>query len=298
MSSSDASKSAAPTKDENLPPNKAIDDGVSVADAPPVVKSQDIKPAAAAATTTASSLVCRFRTAQLQGRRGYAKNDYYVDLVMSKHGLFHLVESVFGIFHAGTRSGFLQFHQTKFSYGWRDCPGVNYLDEQEPRLLQTLSLEDGQKGSFKGASAEFDFVVVDAAFEDIDAAKSESYPKITPIPNTITSELSDDWITKDMKQQCYCQSAKWKSYYEGENEWRRDRESPSYDWVLRQPIRPCWRNEECEIMGLLLNAGCKFKKSYRSILQYAFTDRSEAATSGEWYKLQREDYLREYYGRA
>ena len=51
-------------------------------------------------------------------------------------------------------------------------------------------------------------------------------------------------------------------------------------------------------MGLLLNGGAKFKKSWNSIMQYAFVDRAETAASYQWYKLQKETYRREYVGRG
>jgi hypothetical protein len=269
-----------------------------------------------------STVVCRFRISQLRvpGSSAYAKNDYFVDLVKSQHGLLDLVTSVFVILQQREKLTsdqfyshlwYMKFNNIKYAYGWRTTNGTssggdvtvsNHLDEQEPRLLNALPflLEKGQKGSFHGESANFDMVVEDAALETLlDAAQAaSSYPKITAIPNTMSSKLESDFIPSDdqTKQECHSLAQKWLAYYQGNNEWRRDRDT--CEWVLRQPIRPAWGAEECQIMGLLLNSGCKFKKSWTNVLRYAFLDRSEGATSGEWYKLQKESYRRDHIGRS
>jgi len=41
-------------------------------------------------------------------------------------------------------------------------------------------------------------------------------------------------------------------------------------------------------MALLILAGHKFKKSWDNILQYAFVDRAQTATSGRFYALQKD----------
>jgi hypothetical protein len=281
--------------------------------------SSSTKPSAS--SSDESTVVCRFRISQLQGSgsNAYAKNDYFVDLDTSQHGLFDLVTSVFIILQQREKLTYdevyshlwyMEFNNIKYAYGWRTTNGTssggygsgsNLLDEQEPRLLNALPflLEKGQKGSFQGQSASFDMVVEDDDLETLlDAAQAAtSYPKITAIPNTMSSKLESDFIPSDdqTKQDCHSLAQKWLAYYQGNNEWRLD--SGTRDWVLRQPICPTWSGEECEIMGLLLNSGCKFKKSWTNVLQYAFLDRSEGATSGMWYKLQRESYRREYIGR-
>ena len=56
--------------------------------------------------------------------------------------------------------------------------------------------------------------------------------------------------------------------------------------------------DELQIMGLLLNADCKFKKCWTNIMQYAFVDRTESACSMRWYQLKKEDYRLEWYGKG
>jgi hypothetical protein len=151
MSSTDKVKSKT---DENAEP---------VANNAQQTSSADSKPSTA-------NTVCRFRISQLRGGGGYAKNDYFVDLVTSKHGLLDLVMIVFDILRREKLTSdqfyshlwYLNFNNTKYAYGWRNGTGggvtvSNHLDEQEPRLLNTLPpLEKGQKGSFGGESANFD----------------------------------------------------------------------------------------------------------------------------------------------
>lgn len=41
--------------------------------------------------------VCRFLITNLQGGRGYAKTDYRIDLLQSRHGLYDIAVAVFDI---------------------------------------------------------------------------------------------------------------------------------------------------------------------------------------------------------
>ena len=46
-----------------------------------------------------------------------------------------------------------------------------------------------------------------------------------------------------------------------------------------------WGWGEIELLGLLINAGHKFKKSWKNILQHGLVNRQESATSVKWYQL-------------
>jgi hypothetical protein len=52
-----------------------------------------------------------------------------------------------------------------------------------------------------------------------------------------------------------------------------------------------WSTEEVELLGLLIHAGCNLRNRGRCCCNiYALVHRAKTATSGHWYKLQRESY--------
>lgn len=123
------------------------------------------------------------------------------------------------------------------------------------------------------------------------------YPKTAKLAIQVSGSVANDWIGTEDAGPCIQLRHAWSTYYAGENSWKRDRRT--YDWIVGKPLSPPWNGNEMEIMGLLLNSDCKFKKSWNHILQYAFVDRSESATSMKWYQLKGKcSYMIEYHGRG
>ena len=150
-----------------------------------------------------------------------------------------------------------------------------------------------------GGSARFTFVVVDANLKVEGSADLSAYPRITTVPIQLSTNVEDDWITSDEKASATRLSSAWQRHLQGENSWKRDRYNRESEYVRCKPNHNReWGRNEIEIMGLLLNSGAKFKKSWTSLMQYAFVDRAETAASYQWYKLQKETYRREYVGRG
>ena len=259
--------------------------------------------AAPSGDENAAPTVCRFLISQLRAGTNLSDCDYYVDLVLHKHSLYDIVVQVFEeIWSKKLTSESMHRHLWSFKWigrvyvnGWRDAPrwsqdemgaSGNHIDEKEPRLLANLGLEAGQRGRFEGQSALFSVTLIE--MNGVIASSIDSYPQTTPVPQNFTNKLDADWLSDEEKQQCEVLIEKWCEYFNGDNAWRRkrdyDREGPRYE--LKKPAFPEWRPEEVLLMGLLINADCKFKKSWSSILQFAFPDRRETACSGMFYKLK------------
>lgn len=262
--------------------------------------------------------VCRFLITNLQGKRGYAKNDYRIDLLHSKHGLYNIAETVFDIMDKEKlTTDFIYSHLWNMTFsknvyknGWRRQrrPGsdewnrpatITDIDEGEPRLFSGLDvpLEKGQKGKFSGESASFDYVL--ESIVDMSAASDKAavaYPHVSKVANKISAKLEDDWLTPSRKSQCNKHRDMWRKFYSGKNSWKQLQRGDRA-FTRAKPIAPMW-GEELKIMGLLINADCKFKKSWTNIMQYAFVDRTESACSMRWYQLKKEDYRLEWYGKG
>lgn len=253
-------------------------------------------------------VVCRFFVKDLKGGGGYAKSDYYIDLVVGKHSLYDLVQNIFDVLSEErvttddvvAHLWHFDLADTKYANGWRGCTfgwNGNHLDECEPRPLNGLeqALANGQKGKFNGESAAFDVLVENTRLQEINASQLKSYPLVTPVATAVTTDIEDDWIREGSKDECSQLRSAWEHYYAGMNVWKRDGDTEGF--IRAKPDRPRWGGAETEIMGLLINAGGKFKKSWDGIMQYAFLDRAEGAASQSWYKLRKEAYRREYIGR-
>ena len=186
--------------------------------------------------------VCRFLISNLQGGRGYAKTDYHIDLLQSRHGLYDIAVAVFDIMHKEkltTDSIYshlwdMTFNKKTYSNGWRrqhpisdewDRPATDEdVDTGEPRLFSGLNnpLEKGQKGRFGGESASFDFVLESITDDSSFHSSAEvTYPHVSKVGNTISCKVEDDWITPSQKSQCNQMSTTWKNFYSGNNSWKR-----------------------------------------------------------------------------
>jgi hypothetical protein len=126
----------------------------------------------------------------------------------------------------------------------------------------------------------------------------------------LSSDLADaDWISETCKQNTLRLRQEWATYMGGPRVWKYkrpwDRRDDDDDvdidddgYYLAKPLSPPWTPSEFEFLGLLLQAGCKFKKSWDNILKYVLVNRAEPATSYQWYKLQNEGYRLEWFGRG
>lgn len=279
---------------------------------------------AIAVGSSSDDKVCRFLITNLQGKRGHAKNDYRIDLLQSRHGLYDIAETVFDIMDKEklttdfiySHLWSMTFNKMVYKNGWRhqmrpgsdewDRPAsICDIDEGEPRLFRGLDapLEKGQKGTFSGESASFDYVlesIVDmsaAASQDKSAAVTTTYPHVSKVANKISTKVEDDWLTPSQKSQCNKLSDSWKKFYSGNNSWKRVRRGGDRAFTRAKPSAPVW-GDELQIMGLLINSDCKFKKCWTNIMQYAFVDRTESACSMRWYQLKKEDYRLKWYGKG
>jgi len=282
---------------------------------PAAVRNEDEK------SNDSNSNVCRFLITNLQGKRGYAKNDFRIDLLQSKHGLYDIAETVFDIMHKEKLTNDMiyshlwdmSFNTKVYKNGWRrqkfpssdewDRPADKHdIDEGERRLFSDLEvpLQKGQKGKFGGESASFDFVL--ESITDMTAATKDkqevTYPHVSKIPSQISTKVEDDWLTPSQKSQCNTLREKWTKFYKGNNSWKQVRDSEIRAYTRAKPSAPVWGSEELQIMGLLINADCKFKKCWTNIMQYAFVNRTESACSMRWYQLKKEDYRLKHIGKG
>jgi len=285
------------------------------------VASDAVVPAAVsnedAADNSNNTKVCRFLISNLQGGRGYAKNDFRIDLLQSKHGLYDIAETVFDIMDKEKLTNDMiyshlwdmTFNKKVYKNGWRrqtmpdsgewtQPASETDIDEGEPRLFSGLNtpLEKGQKGKFGGESASFEYVL--ESITDMSAAqKDKTYPHVSKVANQISTKVEDDWLTPSQKSQCIKLQEMWGKFYSGNNSWKRAKRSPDRAFTRAKPSAPQW-GDELQIMGLLINADCKFKKCWTNIMQYAFVDRTESACSMRWYQLKKEDYRLKWYGKG
>lgn len=267
-------------------------------------------------------VVCRFVIKGLEGAgrdlendlSGYATSDYYIDLVKQHHGLYDLVCKVYDILRKERLSRDsvyshlwnLRFAGKVFRNGWRlknfqtgeydRAANSADIDDREPRILSSLAkpIANGQKGQFWGDvkfTAFFEVEVVNVAFETLDAsADLSAYPKVSKVASAVVSgSVEDDWIEQSEKDSCATRRSQWQHYLSKESSWKRDRAG---GYVPAKPVQPAWGDDETRIIGLLINAGAKFKKSWTGIMQYAFLDRAETAASRMWYQLRGKESYR------
>ena len=270
--------------------------------------------------------VCRFLITDISAARGYTKTDYRIDLLQSKHGLYDIATTVFEEIldkekltddRIYSHLWSMTFNKKTYNNGWRrqtfpdsnewNRPAeANEVDVGERRLFSGFDavLEIGQKGQFSGESASFDYVL--ESLTDVSSAvpasknkgkEATSYPLVSKVPNSISSKVEDDWLTPAQKSQCTALQETWKRFYKGNNSWKQVKRPGHRAFTRAKPTAPQW-GPELKIMGLLINADCKFKKCWNNILQYAFVDRTEAGCSMRWYQLKKEDYRLQYYGRG
>lgn len=189
------------------------------------------------------------------------------------------------------------FNGKRYRNGWRHCrhdtndwnrpADETDVDLGERRLLSGLSVKTGQEGRKSGESLVFDLKVIDLSetvksgdvlvkipsssvfsgkeFDVCGGGKKGddgfcAYPKVAKVILSISGNLSEDWIDHDAKAQSLRLRGAWSRYNEGLNGWKRDRREGG--WIPSKPISPAWGKDEREIIGLLLNSGCKFKQSW------------------------------------
>lgn len=248
-------------------------------------------------TTANESSVCRFVIQNLKGGKGHTKHDYHIELLVQKHSLLDLVVKVFEILRNVEKKTEDSIHSHLWSIV---LDGQKYdnggIDEHDPQPLADLDVKKGSKGFLRGESASFSFFV--ESVETMESTAEEKvYPKHSAVQQSYSSSLSDDWVSVAQKQDCLELRRKWSAYWGGEsNASKRCRRT--YEIIACKPLARGWTPEESELLGLLINAGHKFKKSWKAILQYAMVERAESATSGQWYKLQKEGYRLQYIGKG
>lgn len=252
--------------------------------------------------------VCSFVVRKIQGRSGHCDSDYQVNLLVGQHGLFDLVLKVFQLMNQekvtddryDSHLWSITFDGTTYHYGWRGCPADDeycpskHCDAQDIRALKDFALKTGQTGRFQGESATFDFSV-QAVHEKPE--KDTRYPVSAVLLQSYSADLSEDWLSTDKQRKSLEVRQAWQDYYKGStNASKRDGRTGVV--IPCKPNPPTWNREELELLGLLLNAGHKFAKSWKTILQYALVNRPQSAASGQWYKLQKEGYRLQYIGQG
>lgn len=262
--------------------------------------------------------VCRFFISKLQGGRGYADNDFRIDLLQSKHGLYDIAETVFHLAQEEKLTDDMiyshlwqmSFNKKVYKNGWRHPKfpdsdewtrpaDKSDIDQGEPRLFISLEtpLAVGQKGRFSGESASFLFALESIMEMTTAGHPNVKYPHVMKVQNQISTKVEDDWLTSSQKSDCNQLRDKWVTFYNGNNGWKRVKRSVDRSFTRAKPAQPMWSSEELQIMGLLINADCKFKKCWTNIMQYAFVDRTEGGCSMRWYQLKKENYRLNHIGR-
>jgi hypothetical protein len=241
--------------------------------------------------------VSRFLVQGLRSNNGRAKNDFYIDLVMSVDGLLTLVKSVYGILKRHRK-----LDESYRNLGWRlhFHGGVYTLADPEIHSFHLLkyAIRKGQSGWFEGSNATFRFSVVAIHPGEIGEGQIANFPKIevapvcprTPSPTLImkkfTSLMKDDWLSDDRKADALRYSKRFRDFMSGANVWSQD---ASGDYFRDRPKPPKWTEKEERALLCLIQSGFKFQESWQKILQHAFVTRSEVGTAQQWYKIRKRE---------
>ena len=242
--------------------------------------------------------VGRFLVQGLRSHNGRAKNDFYMDLVMSVDGLLTLVKSVYGILKRHRK-----LDESYRNLGWRlhFHGGVYTLADPEIHSFHLLqyAIREGQSGWFEGSNATFRFSVVAIHRGEIGEEQIANFPKIevvAPIsscseaPASImkkyTALMKDDWLSDDRKADALHYSTQFRDFMSGANVWSQD---ASGDYFRDRPKPPKWTDKEERVLFCLIQSGFKFQESWQKILQHAFVTRSEVGTAQQWYKIRKRD---------
>jgi hypothetical protein len=275
-----SSRSSSNNNSENNHPNETIDDG---------------GPQPKKAKTSGGSEITCFAVTLLKGHKGHAEADYTVELATNEHGLFHLIEFVIEKImnrEEGITTDFyfshlwdVEFQGKIYKNGWRpssvEASIKNHIDQEDVIPLKDLNIQVGDKGLFSGGTGSFNISVLSVETQKEAGLK---YPIFKKMPVPYSSLLSDDWLSADEKCRIEKLRLDFQSYYKTKSVWQ-----GSYFQGFERafPKNPGWDDFEMDLMEALIEADCKFKKSWNSILKYAFCGRTESSTSGKWYQLQK-----------
>jgi len=286
--------------------------------------STSTKPVSAAAnknqdddrsTLLRQQTVCRFLVTNINSERRSTIN-LTVDLLVERDGLLDLAQTVF---EAGLKKHGkckysslkrllwdLSFGGLNYKNGWLREPYLDgpaaprYIDKQDRRILQQLKrpLKVGMSGHFSCnhamCTSSFDFQV--QSLQDVTSTSTsdddqEAHPiAVTEIKLNFNNKLECDFLSDAEQQTAFHLRQQYEAYFAGDNEWRLDPRTPEYIHTPRKPLRAPWRDEEIELFVMLQHAGSKFKKSWNAILQFGLIDRTENASSCQWYKVLKDPY--------
>ncbi len=238
--------------------------------------------------------VCRFLVQSLCSSRGRAKNDFYVDLVLSVDGLLTLVKSVYGILkrHRKLEESYRNLH-------WRLHFHGDVFTLADPEIhnfcLLKYGLRNGQSGWFEGSTSSFRFSIFDMHAGEISHSLVSSYPKIelaaTPragkcllMVTSYTSLMKDDWLSDERKEYARHFKKRFRGFMSGANVWS---QNATGEIFRDRPKPPKWTEREEQVLICLIHAGSKFQESWQNVLQHAFVNRSEVGTAQQWYKIRK-----------
>jgi len=184
-------------------------------------------------------------------------------------------------------------------------------DREQRRIFSDLETSDvfpfekNSKGYFEfdHRPVKFRFTLAEVRVADLevdsrDKNAIEQYPKCQPIESaiTITAVGEAEFVTPEEQRIIKQLSAAYTSFYQNLNGWQLERRTRRYKPA--KPSAPEWSNAEIEMMGLFMNSGWKFAKSWKCGLMYAFPHRTKSSAQGKWYALQKESYRIESAGRT
>jgi len=260
-----------------------------------------------AVSNNSNQTICRFLVKNIQASKLSTVN-LTVDLLLERDSLLAFAENVFdaGLKKHGkveccglvSQLWNLTFDGVTYLGGRREgilsCwnfPNMPHIDNHEPRFLKDLPLEVGKYGCFTVHSmGTFDFEVQSLTNVTSKNEPDTSYPiKSKEVKLKLSTKLECDFLTASEQQAALTLRRQYDAHYTGKNGWKRDRQTGRI--LPSVPLRKPWRGREKDLIVLLQHAGAKFKKSWNAILQYGVIDRPEAASSGQWYKIQREGHL-------
>ena len=95
--------------------------------------------------------------------------------------------------------------------------GSVVCDEDNPRILQTFNLKKGLKGSFRGESGEFKFVV-ESVHDKVDGAQYPEY-KVMDAP-AIAASVDSLYISNEEKKEAVIRRQEYHDFYNGLNDWK------------------------------------------------------------------------------
>ena len=228
------------------------------------------------------------------------------DVIISlgrKDGLYNLLDIVFQTRCEGDDAIYSHMFRATLAgetYGgpFKGCGGIPCTRE-DPVPVGGLGLRKGDSGTYSMESVSFVFELLDI----VSPKEGQTYPLVEDVDasesaDTATSAEEADHLTSAEIAAALTFRLKFEVAAAGKNTWHLQRSTYKFEAMAYKP--PPWGSHggnshhslfQChEIMGLLLNAGWKFSKVWKHILQHTLLNRTKSATAVRFSGMKKRTY--------